>query len=192
MTESEAGSRQEPQRDAVLAVLRARGAETIEHPGGTLLAHLIRVFERLAGHGASRALQYAGLAHAVYGTDGLDVVLLDHHDREPLQALVGPEAELLIYRYGGCDRSRTWSDLARTRQVWSRFDGSVELLAPADLRAFVDLSIVNELDVIERAPAVAERYGRYFRGLFADWRPLASPQVMADADAVLARLPGPA
>lgn len=171
-------------------MLRERGAETIEHPGGTLLAHLIRIFERLAGHGASRELQYAGLAHAAYGTDGFDVALLSHLDREPLRALVGSEAELMIYRYGGCDRSRTWSELARTKQVWSRFDRSVDLLAPADLRAFVDLSIVNELDVLERAPAIAEKHGQYFRDLFAGWRPLASPQVMADAAAVLSRIPG--
>jgi len=187
----ESGAASRPELAAVMAMLRAHGADTIRHPGGTLLAHLIRIFERLAGHGASRALQYAGLAHAVYGTDGLDVVLLDHHDREPLRALVGPEAEALIYRYGGCDRSRTWSDLARTRQVWNRFDGSVELLGPTDLRAFVDLSVINELDVLERAPAIAEKYGQYFRDLFAGWHPLASPQVMADADAVLSNLPRP-
>jgi hypothetical protein len=177
---------QEPDLDAVLAMLREHGAEAIEHPGGTLYSHLIRICRRLAGHGASRELQLAGLAHAAYGTDGFDVVLLDHLDREPLRALVGPAAELMIYRYGGCDRSRTWSELARTQQVWSRFDGSVELLTAAELRDFVDLSIVNELDVVEQSPAIAEKHGHYFQGLFAEWRPLASPQVMVDADAVLA------
>jgi hypothetical protein len=176
--------------DAVVAMLRERGADTIEHPGGTLLAHLIRIYERLARHGASRELQYAGLAHAAYGTDGLDVVLQSHLDREPLRSLVGPEAESMIYRYGGCDRSRTWSELAGSKQVWSRFDHSAERLAPADLRAFVDLSIVNELDVLEQAPAIAEKHSQYFRALFASWRPLASPQVNADAAAVLADLPG--
>lgn len=169
-------------------MLRERGAEAIEHPGGTLYTHLIRIFERLTRHGASPELQYAGLAHAVYGTDGFDVVLLDRLDRQPLRALVGLETELLIYRYGGCDRSRTWSELAEAKQVWSRFDGSGATLTPPELRAFVDLSIVNELDVIERSPAMAEKYGDYFRDLFATWRPLASPQVMADADAVFSAL----
>jgi hypothetical protein len=99
--------------------------------------------------------------------------------------LVGTEAELLIYRYGGCDRSRTWSLLAETRQVWSRFDGLVETLPDNELRPFVDLSIVNELDVVEQSSAIAEKHGSYFRKLFSDWRSLASPQVMRDADAVL-------
>jgi hypothetical protein len=172
-------------REAVLTMLRAGGAESIEHPGGTLYAHLIRVFERLAGHGASVELQYAGLAHAVYGTDGFDVVLLDHHEREPLRALVGPATESMIYRYGGCDRTRSWRDLPQTGQIWSRFDGSVERPDPVELRAFVDLSIVNELDVVEQSPAIATRFGASLRRLFDGWRPLASPQVMADADSVL-------
>jgi len=179
---------EETETAAVLATLRERGAESIEHPGGTLYAHLIRVFERLAAHGASPELQYAGLAHAAYGTDGFDVVLFDRLEREPLRALVGPEAELMIYRYGGCDRSGTWSRLSESHQVRSRFDGSVEPLTSTELRAFVDLSIVNELDVVEQSSAFAEKYGDYFRGLFAEWRPLASPPVSADADAVLSAL----
>jgi hypothetical protein len=171
--------------EAVLAFLRAGGAESIEHPGGTLYAHLIRVHERLAGHGLSSQVQYAGLAHAVYGTDGFDVVLLDRSDRESMRQLVGIEAELLIYRYGGCDRSRTWLRLAETHQVWSRFDDLVETLPEDELRSFVDLSIVNELDVVEQSRAIAEEHGDYFRKLFSDWRSLASPQVMKDADTVL-------
>lgn len=171
-----------------MAGLRERGAESIEHPGGTLYAHLIRVFERLAGHGASPELQHAALAHAAYGTDGFDVVLFDHRDRDPLRALVGPQSEALIHRYGGCDRSASWSGLAETGQVRSRFDGQVETLDPLPLRDFVDLSMVNELDVMEQSAAMAEKYGAYFRRTFERWRPLASPAVSADADLVLARL----
>jgi hypothetical protein len=170
----------------VLAMLRERGAESIEHPGGTLYAHLIRVSERLAGHGAGPELQHAALVHAAYGTDGFDVVLFDRHDRGPLRTLVGAPAEALVYRYGGCDRSASWSQLASTRQVHSRFHGRIETLSPSQLRDFVDLSIVNELDVVEQSAALAEKYGAFFRRRFDDWRPLASPQVSADADAVLA------
>lgn len=173
--------------DAVLAMLRHRGAEMIEHPGGTLYAHLIRVFERLAGHGAGTALQHAGLAHAAYGTDGFDVVLFDHRHRQPLQNLLGLEAELMIYRYGDCDRSASWSRLAETRQLRSRFDGRVETLPAPQLTAFVDLSIVNELDVVEQSPVMAEQYGDALRANFDRWRPIASPSVMADADTVLGR-----
>ncbi|MEU4644483.1 hypothetical protein [Micromonospora sp. NPDC023814] len=49
----------------------------------------------------------------------------------------------------------------------------------------MDLSIVNELDVIEHDPAVGDRHGTYVRELFASWAPLASEQVIRDAQRVL-------
>ncbi|MEV6923757.1 hypothetical protein AB0M46_04475 [Dactylosporangium sp. NPDC051485] len=61
----------------------------------------------------------------------------------------------------------------------------VESLDPIDLQPFVDLSIVNELDVVEQDPAVADKYGAYFRSLFASWAQVASAQVTAKARQVL-------
>jgi hypothetical protein len=49
----------------------------------------------------------------------------------------------------------------------------------------VDLSIVNELDVVGRDPALADRHGAYLRDLFASWAPLASEQVIREARPVL-------
>ena len=165
--------------------LRARGAEAVSHAGGSLYDHLGRVHDRLAGHGLDAGVRLAGLTHAAYGTDGFRAVLLDVSDRAELRALIGAAAEQAVYRYGGCDRGRTWRALPRTRTIWSRFTGHAESPTPDELRAFVDLSIVNELDVCEHAPEIAEKHGDYFRGIFAGWAPLASPAVLADARAVL-------
>jgi hypothetical protein len=171
--------------EAVLQWLRARGAESIPHAGGSLYAHLGRVADRLAGHGASEAECLAALTHAAYGTDGFHVVLLDVVDRAVLRDLVGAEAEELVYRYGGCDRGRTWRALPSTGLIWSRFTGNSAAPAPAQLRAFADLSIVNELDVYERSPEIAEKAGDYFRSVFPTWEPMTTPAVMADARRVL-------
>jgi hypothetical protein len=84
--------------DAVAALLRSRGAESIDHPGGTLFGHLERVQRRLAGLGAGADLQLAARAHAVYGTDGFDVALLALSERPLLSGLVGDRAERLVYR----------------------------------------------------------------------------------------------
>ena len=181
--------------DRVSALLRERGAETIEHPGGTLYAHLGRVHDRLAGHGAPEHVRLAGLAHAVYGTDGFDVSLLEVSERPTMRALVGEPAEQLIYRYGACDRRLTWRSLADTAVVHDRFTGSATTLGADELRGFADLSIVNELDVVEHSTdngrsassraEIAAKYGEYFRSLFAAWTPIASPAVIADARRVL-------
>lgn len=56
--------------DQAVTLLREFGADTIAHPGGTLLTHLQRVQARLATWKARPALQLVGLCHAFYGTDG--------------------------------------------------------------------------------------------------------------------------
>ena len=169
----------------VLAWLRGRGAPEIPHAGGSLYEHLGRVADRLAGLGASPELCRAALTHAAYGTDGFPLTLLDVAERETLRSLIGVPAEEIVYRYGGCDRDRTWRQLPETRAVWNRFTGSRSTPSAAGLRDFVDLSIVNELDVYERSPEIAAKAGDYFRAVFPTWAPLASPAVMADARAVL-------
>ncbi|MEV4413341.1 DUF6817 domain-containing protein [Catellatospora sp. NPDC049609] len=171
--------------DDVRALLRERGAETIDHPGGTLHAHLVRVHDRLAGHGLPEATCLAGLAHAAYGTDGFDTALLTLDERHVLRAAAGEQAEQTVYRYAATLRKATWRELAATRRLHDRFTATAETLTAAQLRPLVDISIVNELDLCEQAPEVATRYGDYFRGLFTSWAELASPPVLADARAVL-------
>lgn len=167
------------------AFLREHGAETIPHPGGTLYTHLHRVAQRLADLGADQDLQLAGLTHATYGTDGFARDLLPWTDRQPLRAIIGDTAESLVYLYGATDRDRTWTTLAETARVHDRFTGDSvdlgDLLVP-----FVDLSIVNELDVITHNPELLAKHRDYFRDLFARWAPVTSPQVAADAQRLTA------
>ncbi|WP_410816680.1 hypothetical protein [Micromonospora sp. 050-3] len=70
-------------------------------------------------------------------------------------------------------------------EVFDRFTRQVRTPDEPQLRSLVDLSIVNELDVIEHDPAVADRHGAYFRDLFASWAAIASEQVVRDAQRVL-------
>jgi hypothetical protein len=172
--------------DDVAALLRARGAGDIEHPGGTLAAHLERVQRRLAVLGLAEHVQLAGRAHAVYGTAGFDVRLLSPDERPLLAAVIGSRAEELVHRYGACDRGRTWPELATTRQVHDRHTGTAEALAVDELRDFADLSLVNELDVAEHAPGFLAEHGGYFRRLTEEWSPVLSPAVLAEARRVLA------
>jgi hypothetical protein len=166
---------------ALAELLRSRGADGIEHPSGTLGAHLARVQHRLASLGAGPVLQLAARAHAVYGTDGFDVRLLGLDERPLLADVIGADAEELVHRYGGCDRARTWGQLATRHGVRSRFTGDFEELGPEALRDFADLSLVSEMDVAEHAPGFLDRHGDYFRRLTGAWFPILSRAVAADA-----------
>ncbi|MFI6831925.1 DUF6817 domain-containing protein [Kribbella sp. NPDC050241] len=168
------------------SLLLVRGADQLEHAGGSLYVHLHRVAKRLTTLGASDTLVLAGLAHAAYGTDGFPTHLFDWQNERPvLEAVIGPEAEQIVYRYGACDRETTWRDLAEHRTVTDRFTGTSEELSTADLRDFVDLTIVNELDVLDHAPDLAPKLHQFLQEQLPRWQSLASPAVLTEANRVV-------
>lgn len=148
-------------RSVIEEFLRARGAADLTHPGGTLLEHLIRVRRRLADWGARPEVQIAGLCHAAYGTDGFAPSLLNLTDRAVLVELIGERAEALVYLYASCDRTATYPRLREGRQpvFHDRFTATDLDPDTEDLRAFLDVTAANELDVFEHNEDLATRYG---------------------------------
>ncbi|MGW4565830.1 DUF6817 domain-containing protein [Streptomyces sp. NPDC004561] len=135
--------------DQAVVLLREFGAESIAHPGGTLLAHLQRVQARLATWKARPALQLAGLCHAFYGTDGFPTALLPLDRRNDLAAVIGTEAEAIVYLYASCDRKATYPALNQAdAAVHDRFTGRSCDPGPQGRRDFTELSAANELDLV--------------------------------------------
>ncbi|MDI1463666.1 hypothetical protein QEZ54_22035 [Catellatospora sp. KI3] len=168
-----------------LTLLHHRGAHHLDHPGGTLHTHLLRVHDRLLALGLAPHVAVAGLTHAAYGTDGFAHPLLATTERDLLRTTIGADAEQLVYDYGACLREATWPNLAATGTWHDRFTGTSHHPPAPTLRELVDLTIVNELDVCEQSPDTATRHGRYLHHLFTTWAPLASPQVTAEAQHIL-------
>lgn len=179
------------------AFLRELGAETMPHPGGTLLTHLHRVRARLATWNARPALQLAGLCHAFYGTDGFPHPLLPLDRRAELVAAIGEEAEAVVYFYASCDRKAAYPTLADPGSPFrDRFTGHTRIPGPGPrLRQdFAELTAANELDLAAEDPAFRERYGPGLLDLFTRFRPLLSRAAYQDSLAVLrgpTPLPGP-
>lgn len=161
--------------------LRSHGAGEIEHPGGTLLAHLRRVARVLGEWGADPAVRSAGLCHATYGTDGFGRSLLDVAERGLLREVVGERAEALVYLYGSCDRGYGYPQLGGPRPVVfrDRFTGRSAVPAAADLRAFMEITAANELDVLAHDEELADRHGAALHGLFTRCRDLLSAPAWA-------------
>lgn len=138
------------------------------HPGGTLLDHLGRVRGLLAEWGADTRIQAAGLCHATYGTDGFDETLLPVTERHVLAELIGARAETLVYLYASCDRGAVYPRLPGGEPVVfrDRFTGAEHAPDAADLRAFLEITAANELDVMTHNAELAALHGAPLHRLF--------------------------
>ena len=143
--------------DDARALLVGLGAADIPHPGGRLLDHLVRTHDLLEVWGQPPEVCLAGLCHAAYGTDGFPQALLGLGDRPRLRAVIGEDAEQLVYDYGACDRRATHTRLGeRPLRLTDRFTGSTRALDAGRAAGFGALTIANELDVVRHgslAPA---------------------------------------
>ncbi|WP_246213316.1 DUF6817 domain-containing protein [Kitasatospora viridis] len=157
------------------ALLRSLGAAELDHPGGTLLAHLHRVRELLADWGARPDLQLAGLCHACYGTDGFATALLPPDRRAELAAAIGPAAEAIVHAYASCERAPTYRSLTAVPPLFhDRFAGRTYGPTPEQQRDFAELTAANELDLVRQDPEFRARYGPALLGLFTRFEPLLS------------------
>lgn len=173
-----------------IALLRELGAADLDHPGGTLLAHLTRVQERLAAWGARPALQLAGLCHAFYGTDGFPTALLPLDRRSELAAVIGTEAEELVYAYAGCDRDASYPNLAQTdAPIRDRFTGRVFTPSRELRRDLAELTAANELDIAHVDPDFRLKWGAGLLTLFTRFGPLLTASAWKDCRAVLTPSP---
>ncbi|MFI1651390.1 DUF6817 domain-containing protein [Streptomyces avidinii] len=178
--------RDTPVPDHAVAWLRELGAQEVAHPGGTLLAHLERVRELLASWGARPAVQRAGLCHAFYGTDGFPTALLPLDRRAELAAVIGAEAEEIVYVYAACDRAASYPTLAGEEPAFrDRFTGRVHSPAVQLRRDLAELSAANELDLARIDPAFREAYGSELLALFTRWRGLLGEPARRECRAVL-------
>ena len=154
--------------DAALDFLLSHGTDRLSHPGGTLYEHLCRVEATLAEWGAGPTVRTAGLCHAAYGTGGFDVVLLDIAERATLVDVIGADAEALVYLYGSCDRDAVYPHLPVTGPLpfRDRFTGETHFPGEPAVRAFLEITAANELDVMTHNADLAARYGPGLRTLF--------------------------
>ena len=158
-------------------LLRRHRADTLEHPGGTLLAHVVRVAHLLEEWGAGEDLQAAGLCHACYGTDGFPVPLLELSERHVLAAAIGSAAESTVYVYAGCERAATYARIGAESPLvlTNRFTEETGPLTEAQARDFLELTAANELDIVLVNPDIARAWGPEFEAFLRG-----APQWLSD------------
>ncbi len=167
------------------ALLVERGADAIDHPGGTLGAHLRRVAARLAGHGVDETTRRAGLWHAAYGTDGFPTALVGLDERDLVADAIGAEAEEQVYLYASCDRTATYPGLGDPVVTFTdRFSGAAGGMPRQRLRTFAAVTVANELDIVDHL-ALEPGLRRQLAAVLAPLRDLLTPAGADDLAATL-------
>jgi hypothetical protein len=148
----------ETRRQAALSFLTAQGTDQTPHVFGDLLSHLKGVEALVRVWGGSELLALAALGHATYGTDGFPPHILELKDRAELAAVIGDEAEALVYFYASCDRGFFYPQLEddgvtiEGLRFRDRFGGTEVTPTPDFVTLFVDLTYANETELAEASP----------------------------------------
>jgi hypothetical protein len=83
--------------------------------------------------------------------------------------------EELVDLYGHCSRADSYPTfLSRAPRVIDRRNNDARPLGQAEVRAFTEITVANELDVMRHSPAIAAAHGGELLALFRAWRPLLS------------------
>jgi len=173
--------------DAPTERLRALGAGAFVHLHGTLERHLQGTERLLRRFGNREAVCLAGLYHAVYGTDGIVGRLVEPAARNAIIAIIGGEAEGLVYLYGACDRDAFHPRIGTRLQhrFVDRLSRSQYPIRALQLRDFCEITVANEIELAMGNAVFRTRHADELTRLFARMRGLVSEVGYATAREVL-------
>ena len=154
--------------DQALKTLAELGAADLDHVNGDLTQHLKGTYALLAEWGNPEPICLAGLYHAVYGTADFPAQLLPIERRSAVAAVIGPEAEALVYFYGACDRQYTYEQIISEAQPRYRDRFTCETYIPQNslLVSFCELTLANELEIVSKNSEFRERFRSDYIRLF--------------------------
>ncbi len=88
--------------------LTNHGAKLTGHSGRCLFEHLKGCHDLLRDWGNPDHVCLAGLYHSIYGTVAFKHKSVDFQERPTVRALIGPEAEYLVYLFCVIDRPKVF------------------------------------------------------------------------------------
>jgi hypothetical protein len=164
--------------DHALQKLRELGANELDHINGDLAQHLKGDYALLEAWSNPEPVCMAGLYHATYGTQAFPAELLPLARRRDVAAIIGEEAEELVYFYAACDREYTYRRIISGGQpvYRDRFTERSFQPDPMTLAAFSELTLANELEISIENHEHRERYRRSYVELFTSFEGLVSPR----------------
>ena len=156
------------------------GAGEFRHLNGSLENHLISTAKLLETWGSRDALCDAGLYHAAYGTAAFDQAMVSLQMRGNIAAIIGEDAEKLVYLYCSCERDFTFAHInAKAIEFRDRFTNKEFTLTPQQARDFCELTVANEMELVTESADFKERHVKGLLALFESMSPWLSDLALA-------------
>lgn len=134
-------------------LLERIGLTAVRHNSNDdLVAHLRGTRDLLARWGARAVLCDAGLFHSAYGTEYFDDAALSDAYRREVLAVIGPEAERLVWLWCTGRRLTLPAEPDASPRIQDRRTGEWIALSQRELRDLVDLWIADTLEQLPRVP----------------------------------------
>src|SRR3981081_2667569 len=96
---------------AAFAEVQRRGADSWPHGFNSFLGHLCGTHDILTTWRQPERVRLAGAVHSAYATEAFPRALFDLSEREALRALIGDQAERLVYVFCAIHRNELFAQL---------------------------------------------------------------------------------
>ncbi len=168
--------------------LSSLGADEINHHDRSLSEHLIGTFRLLSKWGNSSEVAAAGAFHSIYGTEEFKTRAVSLERRSEIVALIGEDAEALVYLFGAADR-RSFYDIVDGEPPFvtipnkenERFE-----ITEAQYKSLLELEAANIVDQAMHQRGVPDSVIIFWINAFRSKRKFLSAEAVAESEAVLA------
>lgn len=151
--------------ESVIRYLASAGATQKKHSGRSFLTHLTNTERILAQANCDLDTRLAGLCHSLYGTNAFRSALVSPAHRKDIIALLGEQAERLVFLFCSAARPKAWITACATGHIISRHDGSKLDIGIEELGQLIDIEIANLAEQGSSGPFFREilNYAREYR-----------------------------
>jgi len=133
-------------KPAYTEFLEKYGAVTQAHSRRTLFDHLWGTYWLLKTWRCEETVCCAGLFHSIYGTNAFKHISLGLEHRNKLRALIGQEAENLVYLFHSTSRPWGWIDAIHHRGTTSRLSGQFLAMDARTIAQLIEIDCANLIE----------------------------------------------
>jgi len=151
----------DPLRDQIQVFLTSVGAVRIDHTSGTLMQHLLRVYDLLRLKGCAEHVCAAGAVHSIFGTNAFKTATLTPAHQDRVEAVVGPAATRLALLFSNLARPATLEMAVKQNQLTlTTNSGEPVVVDQATLDDLVRIEAANLADqsALAKYPAIQQMW----------------------------------